>query len=89
MKTQQKYYTPEEYLLLEEADKDKSKYIDGCIVPMGGCSTNHNQVIGNFVAQLKLAFKKLDYEVFIFQVLLWIPEKRIYTYPDVMVVAGG
>ena len=88
MKTQQKYYTPEEYLALEEVAEYKSEYIDGEIFPMAGGSTNHNQVALNFSAELTFAFKKLDYRVFMSDVRLWIPEKSIYTYPDVMVVEG-
>jgi Uma2 family endonuclease len=88
MQTQQKYYSPEEYLVLEEAADYKSEYIDGEIVPMPGGSANHNQIAGNFYAELTFAFKKLDYRVFINDLRLWIPERRIYTYPDVMVVEG-
>lgn len=88
MQTKQKYYSPEEYLALEEAAEYKSEYIDGEIFPMAGGTTNHNQVAGNFYAELTFAFKKLDYRVFINDVRLWIPERRLYTYPDVMVIAG-
>ncbi|BAY61653.1 hypothetical protein NIES22_17200 [Calothrix brevissima NIES-22] len=86
--TQQRYYTPEEYLELEEAADYKSEYIDGQIISMAHESVNHNMIGGNFAAALNFAFKKLDYEVFFFQLRLWIPNKRIYTYPDVMIVAG-
>ncbi|MGC1396173.1 MAG: Uma2 family endonuclease [Coleofasciculaceae cyanobacterium] len=88
MQTQQKYYSPEEYLALEEVAEYKNEYIDGEIFPMAGGTTNHNQVAGNFSAELIFAFKKLDYRVFINDVRLWIPERRIYTYPDVMVIEG-
>jgi Uma2 family endonuclease len=86
--TQKRYYSPEEYLALEEAADYKSEYIDGEIVPMAGGSTNHNQITLNFSTELNFAFKKLDYRVFMSDVRLWIHERRIYTYPDVMVVAG-
>src|ERR671932_1365456 len=86
--TQKRYYSTEEYLALEEAADYKSEYIDGEIVPMAGGSTNHNQIAGNFYAELSFAFKKLDYRVFMSDVRLWIPQRRIYTYPDVMVVVG-
>ncbi len=86
--TQQRYYSPEEYLALEEAADDKSEYIDGEIIAMAGGSTNHNQIAGNFYVELSVAFKKLDYRVFMSDVRLWIAKRRIYTYPDVMVVAG-
>ncbi len=84
--TEQRYYSPEEYLELEEASDDKSEYIDGEIFPMAGGSTNHNQIALNFSTELNFAFKKLDYRVFMSDVRLWISRKHIYTYPDVMVV---
>ncbi|AFZ21175.1 Uma2 family endonuclease [Allocoleopsis franciscana] len=86
--TQQRYYSTEEYLALEEAADYKSEYIDGEIFPMAGGSTNHNQIAGNFYTELSVAFKKLDYRVFMSDVRLWIPKRRIYTYPDVMLVTG-
>lgn len=86
--TEKQYYSPEEYLAREEVAEYKSEYIDGEIIPMAGSSTNHNQIAGNFSAALNFAFKTQDYEVFMSDVRLWIPSKRIYTYPNVMVVAG-
>ncbi len=86
--TEQRYYSIEEYLALEEAADYKSEYIDGEIFPMAGGSTNHNQIALNFSTELNFAFKKLDYRVFMSDVRLWIPKKRIYTYPDVMLVVG-
>ena len=86
--TEQRTYSEEEYLALEETADCKSEYIDGQIFPMAGGSTNHNRIALNFSTELNFAFKKLDYRVFISDVRLWIPQKRIYTYPDVMVVVG-
>ncbi|MGB7442789.1 MAG: Uma2 family endonuclease [Coleofasciculaceae cyanobacterium] len=86
--TEKRYYSTEEYLALEEVADYKSEYIDGEIIPMAGGSTNHNQITLNFSTELNFAFKKLDYRVFMSDVRLWIPQRRIYTYPDVMLVAG-
>ncbi|MGB3203989.1 MAG: Uma2 family endonuclease [Crinalium sp.] len=86
--TEKRYYTPEEYLQLEDVADYKSEYIDGEIIPMAGGSTNHNRIAGNFYAALNFALRQQNYEVFIGDVRLWIPKRRIYTYPDVMVVAG-
>jgi Uma2 family endonuclease len=86
--TEQRYYTPEEYLELEEVAEYKSEYINGQIIPITGGSTNHNRIAGNFYAALNFAFKQQNSEVFMGDVRLWIPQKRIYTYPDVMIVAG-
>ena len=86
--TEQRTYSEEEYLALEEAADYKSEYIDGQIFPMAGGSTNHNRIAGKLYAELNFAFKTQDYEVFMSDVRLWIPQKRIYTYPDVMVAVG-
>ncbi|MGH2414657.1 MAG: Uma2 family endonuclease, partial [Microcystaceae cyanobacterium] len=85
---EKRHYSPEEYLQLEENAEYKSEYINGIIIPIAGGTTNHNRIAGNFYAALNFAFKQQDYEVFMGDVRLWIPQKRIYTYPDVMVIAG-
>ena len=86
--TERRYYTPEEYLKLEEAAEYKSEYIDGHIIPMAGGSTNHNRISLNLSAALNFAFRQQDYEAFMGDVRLFILQKRFYTYPDVMIVAG-
>ena len=82
------YYSPEEYLILEEGAKFRSEYQDGRIIPMIGGTPNHNQIAGNFYGTLNFATKGQPYQVFINDLRLWIPSKRVYTYPDVMLVAG-
>jgi Uma2 family endonuclease len=86
--TAQRYFTPEEYLALEEAAEYKSEYHDGAIIPMTGGTTNHNRISLNMSIALRLALKGLDYDVFMGDVRLWLPQKRTYTYPDVMVIPG-
>lgn len=86
--TQQRYYTPKEYLKLEETADYKSEYRDGEVVPMTGGTTDHNDIAGNFYAYLKLALRRKPYKVFIGDVRLWIPSCKLFTYPDVMVIAG-
>ncbi len=86
--TQQRYYSTEEYLELEETANDKSEYIDGEIIPMAGASTNHNRIAGNLYSAANFAFRQENYEAFISDVRLWIPKRRIYTYLNVMIVAG-
>ena len=85
--TQQRYYTPEEYLALEDAADYKSEYIDGEIIPMAGGTIDHNRISGNLYAALNFAFRQQNYEAFAGDLRLWIPQKRIYTYPDVMILA--
>lgn len=86
--TQPKTYTPEEYLALEEAADQRHEYIDGEIIPMAGGTTNHNKIAGKLYARLLLASERLNCEVYISDVRLWIPDMRRYTYPDVMLVAA-
>ncbi|BBD65708.1 hypothetical protein NIES4072_06150 [Nostoc commune NIES-4072] len=82
-------YSPTEYLELEIISDYRHEYIDGQIIPMTGGTPNHNQIAGNFYAALNFALKRQPYRVFITDQRLWIPKKRIHTYPDVMVVAGS
>ncbi|MBN3874649.1 Uma2 family endonuclease [Nostoc sp. JL33] len=88
LETQKLYYTPEEYLEIEEKAEYKSEYRDGEIVPMTGGTTNHNKIAGNFYAYLKFGLKGKNYDVYIGDVRLWIPRYRQHTYPDVMVIEG-
>ncbi|MDB9449097.1 Uma2 family endonuclease [Dolichospermum circinale] len=88
MQTQTRYYTPEEYLELEEKAEYKSEYRDGEIIPMTGGTTNHNKIALNFAANLKFGLKKQNYDVYIGDVRLWIPRYRQHTYPDIMVIQG-
>lgn len=86
--TQKRYYTPEEYLALEESAIDKSEYHDGEIIPMTGGTTNHNSIIINSIANLKFGLRGKDYRLFTSDVRLWIPLTRRYVYPDIMVIQG-
>jgi Uma2 family endonuclease len=87
-KTEQRYFTEEQYLALEETAEDKSEYLDGEIIPMTGGSTNHNRLAGNVYIALNLALPEQEYDVFIGDVRLWVPKVRLYTYPNVVVILG-
>jgi Uma2 family endonuclease len=86
---EQREYSPTEYLEIEVISEYRHEYIDGQIIPMTGGTPNHNQIAGNFYAALNFALKRQPYRVFITDQRLWIPKKRIHTYPDVMVMAGS
>lgn len=88
LQTENKYYTPEEYLTLEEKATEKHEYRDGEIVLMPGGTTNHNQIALNFCRKFPLTIKEQDYYIYINDVRLWIPQYRVFTYPDVMVIKG-
>lgn len=86
--TEKRYYTPEEYLALEESAIDKSEYHDGEIVPISGGTANHNKLALNFCRKFPLTVNTQDYETFINDLRLWIPLTRRYVYPDIMVIQG-
>lgn len=88
IKTSKKYYTPEEYLQLEETSEFKNEYRDGEIIPMADGTTNHNAIAGNFYANFKFKMRGKNYKIYMGDVKLWIQRYRIYTYPDVMVIQG-
>jgi Uma2 family endonuclease len=83
-----KYYTPEEYLELEVTSEERHEYIDGEILTVVGGMPNHNQIVLNLAGTLNLSLKRQPYRVFAADQRLWIPRKRVYTYPDIMVVQG-
>ncbi len=86
--TEKRYYTPAEYLALEEKSEYKNEYIDGEILPRTGGTTNHNEIALNIAANLKFGLRGKNYKVYMGDVRLWIPLYRVYTYPDVMVISG-
>ncbi|MGK7960673.1 Uma2 family endonuclease [Crocosphaera sp.] len=89
IQTEKRYYTPEEYLTLEEKAIDRHEYRDGDIVLMTGGTTNHNQIALNFCRQFPLNIKDQEYYTYINDVRLWIEQYRLYTYTDVMIIRGN
>ena len=79
-------YTIDEYLNLEVAADTRSEYRNGEIVSMTGGTPEHNDIAGNLYVLLKLALKGQNYRAFYTDQRLWIPERNLYTYPDVMVL---
>jgi Uma2 family endonuclease len=80
------YYSSEEYLELETAAEYRSEYHDGQIIPMAGGKPNHNQLAINLTSAINYNLRKKPYRVFMSDLRLWIPDCRLYIYPDVMVV---
>jgi Uma2 family endonuclease len=83
-----KTYTSEEYLQIEIDAQERHEYINGEIFLMTGGTPNHNQIALNFSSELNVSLKHQPYRVFMADQRLWISQKKIYTYPDVMVVRG-
>lgn len=88
MQTQQRYYTPEEYLAQEEVAQFHHEYRNGHIIPMTGGSINHNQIAGNVYALLRFMLRQTAFKSYIGDLRLWIPQYNQYTYPDILVIQG-
>lgn len=78
----------EDYLNLEETSEAKHEYRNGELIEMTGGTTNHNAIVVALVAYLFFGLQEKNTQVFSGDVRLWIPQQNIFTYPDVMVVAG-
>ena len=83
---EKKTYTREEYLEAEILSIERHEYINGEIRLIAGGTPNHNRICRNLLIVLELPFKGKPYETFIADQRLWIQERNIYTYPDVMVL---
>jgi Uma2 family endonuclease len=84
----QRYVTPEEYLALERAAERKSEYRDGEIVGMTGASRRHSLITVNVSSELNRQLKGRPCEVHVNDLRVLIAARRLYTYPDVIVVCG-
>jgi Uma2 family endonuclease len=83
---EQRIYTPDEYLELELASETRSEYRNGAIIPITGGTPDHNEIVSNLLVALKLQLKGKPYRIFVTDQRLWIPDRNLYTYPDIMVV---
>jgi Uma2 family endonuclease len=79
------YFTPEEYLQLEESSTVKHEYIDGYIYAMAGASDPHVTVAGNLFALLRGHVRGSGCRVYIADMKARIESLNRYYYPDVMV----
>ena len=85
MRDKEKTSTSEEYFELEFASKERYEYADGEIRLLRGGTPNHNFIVGNLLVIFK-SFNHKSYKTFALNQRLWIHERNIYTYPDVMVL---
>lgn len=83
---EQRTYTPEEYLNFEVNSDERHEYINQEIIPMTGGTPAHNEIASILNAALRGSLKGKPYSIFVADQRLWISERNLYTYPDVMVV---
>ncbi|APB32766.1 Uncharacterized protein conserved in cyanobacteria [Gloeomargarita lithophora Alchichica-D10] len=83
---EKKFFTLDEYLELEVNSNTRHEYIDGEIIPMTGGTPEHNEIASILNALLRVSLKGRPYSIFVADQRLWIPDRKLYTYPDVMAV---
>jgi Uma2 family endonuclease len=83
---EKRIYTPDEYLDFEVNSDIRHEYINGEIMPMTGGTPEHNEIASIFNAALRVSLKGQPYSIFVADQRFWIPERSLYTYPDIMVV---
>ena len=81
-----KIYTPDEYFDFEVNSDTRHDYINGEIIPLTGGTPEHNEISSILNAALRVSLKGQPYSIFVADQRLWIPDRNLYTYPDVMVV---
>lgn len=79
-------YSLSEYFERELQSQTRHEYLDGKIIAMTGGTPTHNRIISNLLVALYTALKNQSYAVFVTDQRLWIPERRMATYPDIMVM---
>jgi Uma2 family endonuclease len=82
------YLTVAEYLTIERQAEARSEYLDGEMFTMPGASRRHNLIKGNTERELNLQLKHQPGEVYSSDQRVHIPATGLYTYPDIVVVAG-
>ncbi len=85
---ERKFYTPAEYLTLEEEADYKSEYYQGEIFALAGASANHNRIVRNLCVALSNGLEEKPCEVFISDMRLFVEREDLYTYPDLMAICG-
>jgi len=85
---EERYYTFEEYLALEEKAESKSEYHRGEIIAMAGASFEHNLIAGNIFNGLSNELKGRPCYVIQSDLRLWIAPSERCVYPDIMVICG-
>ena len=83
---EQRIYSREEYLDFEVASAERHEYVNGEVRPMTGGTPDHNELAINLATLLKAALRGQPYRIFGADQRLWIADRNLYTYPDVMVV---
>jgi Uma2 family endonuclease len=80
-----KIYTLDEYILLDEASDIRHEFINGQLYDMSGATDLHNEICFNLTLLFKTLLGKKGFKVYMEGVKCKIQGEEYYTYPDVFI----
>ena len=83
-----RFFTQEEYALLEERAEHKSQYVAGEIFAMAGVQPWHDDIVRNLTIRLGLRFQGRPCRTHSADVKVRAKAGDLWTYPDLSVVCG-
>lgn len=83
-----KYFTEQEYLLIERSSQERHEYYKGEIFAMSGASYKHNVIEDNLRGMLFSFLKGKSCRSFGSNLRIHVPADSLYTYPDILIVCG-
>ena len=83
-----RFFTPEEYLLLEDRAAYKSQYVAGEIFAMAGAEPEHVEITDNLTAALRVRFRGSPCRSYSTDLRVRVPPGELWTYPDVAALCG-
>ena len=83
--TDDKIYTVDEYILLDEASDIRHEFINGQLFDMSGTSDLHNEIVGNLYFYLRNFLQVSSNKIYFENVKCKIQGEEYFTYPDVFI----
>jgi Uma2 family endonuclease len=83
-----KIYTLEQYIQIDESGYIKHEFINGQLYEISGASDLHNEICYNLTHLLKTGLKGKEYKVYMESVKVKILSEDYYSYPDVFVTGN-
>ena len=83
--TEEKIYTVDEYIQLDETSDIRHEFINGQLYDMSGNSDIHNEMVGNLYFLLRKLLSGTKNKIYFEQEKTKIQGEDYYTYPDVFV----
>ena len=85
---QERYYTVEEYLELEETAQVKHEYLDGRIYAMSGATDYHALITANVIGLVHAQLRGRPCRVYSSDLNVRVERTGLHTYPDVSALCG-